>query len=66
MSMWIDQQANDIKSYSTHDRGVVSWSGTLTIASLTEYGIGLEAFEKFKVGIIIYRVKSKFRFKSTE
>lgn len=52
MSTWIDQKSNDIKSYDDYDRGVVSWSGGLTIASFTEHGIGLKAFEKFKVCIV--------------
>lgn len=52
MSTWIDKKSNDIKLYDDYDRGVVSWSGTLTIASFTDYGIGLNAFEKFKVCII--------------
>lgn len=49
ISKWIDQKSNDIKSFDDYNRGVISWSGTYTIASFEEFGIGLEAFEQFKV-----------------
>jgi len=49
MSKWIDQKSNDIKIYDEYNRGVLSWSGTYTIASFDEFGVGLTAFEIFKV-----------------
>lgn len=49
MSKWIDQKSNEIKIYDEYNRGVLSWSGTYTIASFDEFGVGLTAFEIFKV-----------------
>lgn len=49
ISKWIDQKADDIKSFDDYNRGVISWSGMYTIASFEEFGIGLKAFEQFKV-----------------
>ncbi|XP_025422796.1 Fanconi anemia group J protein homolog isoform X2 [Sipha flava] len=48
MSKWIDQKSTEIKSFDDYDRGVISWSGMSTTASFNEFGIGSEAFEKFK------------------
>lgn len=53
LSKWIDQKANSIKTYDDYNRGVISWSGTYTIASFDENDIGLNEFVKFKVCIII-------------
>uniref|UniRef100_A0A2H8TS50 DNA 5'-3' helicase n=1 Tax=Melanaphis sacchari TaxID=742174 RepID=A0A2H8TS50_9HEMI len=48
LSKWIDQKSGDIKNYDDYNRGVLSWSGTYTIASFDDFGVGLTAFEMFK------------------
>ncbi|XP_060833332.1 Fanconi anemia group J protein homolog isoform X1 [Rhopalosiphum padi] len=48
LSKWIDEKSNDIKTYDEYNRGVLSWSGTYTIASFDDFGVGLKAFEMFK------------------
>lgn len=48
MSKWIDEKSKEIKTYDDYNRGVISWTGTYTIASFDDFGIGWTAFEKFK------------------